>query len=302
MTRSSSPARRPYVGIGPRSWISTRPTLVKIGRPQLDLNPVPTLPVSPRRTVLYAPTWEGEDEMNNFTSLDCYGDALLAALLAIPDVRVVYKPHPRVAQSMLRTVASAHARVVSRIARAAAADPAAGHEYRPDGDILALFPRVDLLVSDISSVGLDFLYLRSEAPIVLTDRRTNRANLLREAPIAAAAHIVDADSIATARSDIAALLTDDRNGAARAELRAFYFDEAIPGESTRLFHSALLAAIAEHQAGLLAMRDLSAHGIWPVTLSPAHPQQPHRSAGGIGERAPGMGGCGNNLKGEIGRN
>ena len=240
-------------------------TLVKIGRPQLDLNPVPTLPVSPRRTVLYAPTWEGEDEMNNFTSLDCYGDALLAALLAIPDVRVVYKPHPRVAQSMLRTVASAHARVVSRIARAAAADPEAGHEYRPDGDILALFPRVDLLVSDISSVGLDFLYLRSEAPIVLTDRRTNRANLLREAPIAAAAHIVDADSIATARSDIAALLTDDRNGAARAELRAFYFDEAIPGESTRLFHAALLAAIAEHQAGLLAMRDLSAHGIWPVS-------------------------------------
>ena len=99
---------------------------------------------------------------------------------------------------------------------------------------------------------------------MLTDRRTDRAGLLREAPIAAASHIIDADSIATARSDIAALLADDRFGAERARLRAFYFDDAAPGESTRKFHEALLAAIAEHQEGLARMRSLAAHGIWPV--------------------------------------
>ena len=241
--------------------------LVKVGRPQLDLNPAPTLPVSKRRTVLYAPTWEGEDEMNNFTSLDRYGEALIQALLAIPDVRVVYKPHPRVVLSLMPAVATAHARVVARIAAAAAADPGAGHEYRADGDILALFPRVDLLVSDISSVGLDFLYSRAEAPIVLTDRRTDRAGLLREAPIAAASHIIDANSISTAQADIAALLADDRFGAERARLRAFYFDDAAPGESTRKFHEALLAAIAEHQEGLARMRSLAVHGIWPVDPS-----------------------------------
>ena len=239
-------------------------TLVKVGRPQLDLNPAPTLPISTRRTVLYAPTWEGEDEMNNFTSLDRYGVALIEALLSIPDVRVIYKPHPRVVMSMVPAVAAAHSRIVALIAGAAAADPGAGHEYRADGDILALFPRVDLLVSDISSVGLDFLYSRAEAPIVLTDRRTDRATLLREAPIAAASHIIDADSIATARTDIAALLADDQFGAERARLRAFYFDDAAPGESTRKFHEALLAAIAEHQEGLARMRSLAAHGIWPV--------------------------------------
>jgi hypothetical protein len=239
-------------------------TLVKVGRPQLDLNPAPSLPLSTRRTVLYAPTWEGEDEMNNFTSLDRYGVALIDALLAIPDVRVVYKPHPRVAQSLVPAVAAAHAGVVARLGAAAAADPGAGHEYRPDGDILALFPRVDLLVSDISSVGLDFLYSRAEAPIVLTDRRTDRTALLREAPIAAASHVIDAGSIGTARGDIAALLLDDRFAVERARLRAFYFDDAAPGESTRKFHEALLAAIAEHQEGLRRMRSLAAHGIWPV--------------------------------------
>ena len=120
------------------------------------------------------------------------------------------------------------------------------------------------MISDISSVGLDFLYSRVESPIVLTDRRTNRAGLLREAPIAAAAHIIDADSISTARADIAALLADDRFVDERARLRAFYFDDAAPGESTRKFHEALLDAIAEHQAGLASMRSLAAHGIWPV--------------------------------------
>ncbi|HYO17176.1 MAG TPA: CDP-glycerol glycerophosphotransferase family protein [Dermatophilaceae bacterium] len=242
-------------------------TLVKVGRPQLDLNPAPSLPLSSRRTVLYAPTWEGEDEMNNFTSLDRYGRDLIEALLTIADVRVIYKPHPRVAFSMMPAVAAAHAEVVARRTVAAAADPGAGHQYRADGDILALFPRVDLLVSDISSVGLDFLYSRAEAPIVLTDRRTNRAGLLREAPIAAACHIIDADSIATARADIAALLAADRFGADRARLRAFYFDDAAPGESTRKFHEALLAAIAEHQEGLADMRRLASHGIWPVNAT-----------------------------------
>jgi CDP-glycerol glycerophosphotransferase (TagB/SpsB family) len=162
---------------------------------------------------------------------------------------------------------ASHAAVVSKLAKASQADPAAGHEYRADGDILALFPRVDLLVSDISSVGLDFLYSRVEASIVLTDRRTNRSGLLREAPIAAAAHIIDADSISSARADIAELLTEDRFADERARLRAFYFDDAAPGESTRKFHEALLAAIDEHQAGLARTRSLAAHGIWPVDPS-----------------------------------
>ena len=73
--------------------------LIRVGRPQLDLDPEPSLPPSTRRTLLYAPTWEGEDEMNNFSSLDKYGVAIIEALLAQSDARVIYKPHPRVAMS-----------------------------------------------------------------------------------------------------------------------------------------------------------------------------------------------------------
>jgi len=234
--------------------------LIRVGRPQLDLDPTPTLEPSTRRTILYAPTWEGEDERNNFTSLDVYGRALISAVLAQPGVRVIYKPHPRVITSQVPAIASAHATIVARVRAAAQAEPEAGHEYRQGGDILALFPRVDLLVSDISSVGLDFLYSRVEAPIVLTDRRSDRAALLIDAPIAAAAHVIDSTTIGTARTDIADLLADDRFAAGRAELRRFYFDDVAPGESTKRFHDALVATIAEHRAGVARMRELAVEG------------------------------------------
>lgn len=237
--------------------------LIRVGRPQLDLDPTPTLPPSTRRTLLYAPTWEGEDEANNFTSLDCYGPQIVDALMAIPNTRVVYKPHPRVVISQQPAIAAAHARVVAALEQAAVADPTAGHLYQPDGDILALFPSVDLLVSDISSVGLDFLYSRVEAPIVLTDRRTNREDLMREAPIAAASHVVDAVSLPGTQQAVTDLLRDDTLAAKRSELRSFYFDDVAPGESTRRFHDALLAAIAENQHAVASRRDLAAHGIWP---------------------------------------
>jgi mRNA-degrading endonuclease toxin of MazEF toxin-antitoxin module len=237
--------------------------LIKVGRPQLDLDPEPSIPPSPRRTVLYAPTWEGEDERNNFTSLDRYGIAIITAALALPDVRVVYKPHPRVVISPVPAIATAHDRVVAAITDAQRRDPAGGHVYLPGGDILAVFPRVDMLVSDISSVGLDFLYARVEAPIALTDRRTDRATLRREAPIAAAAHVIDAGSVGSAQADLARLLDADPYAEQRRALRHFYFDDVAPGESTARFHRALLEAIDEHRDGVTRMHQIAARGTWP---------------------------------------
>ena len=53
--------------------------LVPIGRPQLDLAPLPALPPTRRRTVLYAPTWEGEEPSNNYTSVDVLGPRIVGS-------------------------------------------------------------------------------------------------------------------------------------------------------------------------------------------------------------------------------
>ena len=96
--------------------------LVRIGRPQLDLHREPVLAPSARRTVLYAPTWEGDADYNNYSSVDTIGPEIVERVLAVPDVRLVYKPHPRVATSDDPGIRSAHRRIVGLVARAAARD------------------------------------------------------------------------------------------------------------------------------------------------------------------------------------
>jgi CDP-glycerol glycerophosphotransferase (TagB/SpsB family) len=236
--------------------------LVRVGRPQLDLNPEPIIPESQRRTILYAPTWEGEDESNNFTSLDCYGPEIVAAVLAQPNIRLVYKPHPRVINSTNLKVRAAHARIVEVLQAADLAEPDAGHLFMPGADILAVFPRVDLLIADVSSVTLDFLYSRAEAPIVLTDRRSNRAGLLLEAPIADGSHVVDATTIDTLPAALAELLAADSFHDKRAQLRDFYFDGVAKGDSTLKFYDALERIIADHATGVELTRALAARGTW----------------------------------------
>ena len=70
--------------------------LIAVGRPQLDIARELELVPSTRRTLMYAPTWEGENDENNYTSIDRFGVDIVRAMLAVPNARVIYKPHPRV--------------------------------------------------------------------------------------------------------------------------------------------------------------------------------------------------------------
>ena len=223
--------------------------LVRVGRPQLDLRPEPVLPPSPRRTVLYAPTWQGENPSNNYTSLDVLGEAIVAAALAVPDVRLVYKPHPRVALGATADVAAAHDRVVGLVTEAARREPAAGHLVA-GGDILAVFPGCDLMITDVSSVGLDFLYLHTDKPLVLTDRYGDRERLLAAAPVSRCADVVDAVTVDGLSRLLAARLRDDVHREARAALRRHYFGDLAPGESTARFLDAIDEVVAARDGAL----------------------------------------------------
>jgi CDP-glycerol glycerophosphotransferase (TagB/SpsB family) len=222
-------------------------SLVRIGRPQLDLRPEPVLPPTTRNTILYAPTWEGEDSSNDYTSIDVYGPAIVAAALAVPDVRVVYKPHPRVATTRDPGVSAGHRQIVQLLAEAAHLDPAAGHRTENTADILAIIPGCDLMITDVSSVGLDFLYLHTDKPLFITDRGNDREMLHANAPVSRCAEIVDAGSLGTLARSLSLRLTIDENRVSREAVREFYFGAVGPGESTERF----LAAVDES----LATRD-----------------------------------------------
>jgi CDP-glycerol glycerophosphotransferase (TagB/SpsB family) len=130
----------------------------------------------------------------------------------------------------------------------AGASPGVGHVALLGGDVLAAFGRVDALVTDVSAVGLDYLFLRPECPIVLTDIRADAAALGAATPLADGTDVVGAGNIDGLDALIASRLAADLLRADRLAVRARYFGELGPdGESTRRF-------IAEVQ-GLCDLRD-----------------------------------------------
>jgi hypothetical protein len=227
--------------------------LVRVGRPQLDLEVEPALRESTRMTYTYAPTWEGEDDANNYSSVDRYGPQIIEALLAQPNARVIYKPHPRVVDSDDPRIRRGHEAITRAIESAAKADPTAGHVVLVAADMLGVIRCTDILVADVSSVTLDFLYLRPGAPILLTDRRSNRTALLAESPLAEAAYVIDSTSIATLTSDLPGVESDDQRAQARITMRNHYFDELAPGESTERFWAELRHAMDQHDTALRAL-------------------------------------------------
>lgn len=219
--------------------------LVRVGRPQLDLSYDPPLPTSDRRTLLYAPTWEGENEANNYTSVDVYGPRIVEALLAVPGGRVVYRPHPRVANSNHAAVQRGHRQILEKLERANRADPGAGHTLSAECPMPALFDDADLLVTDVSSVGIDFLYRHAERPFFVSDRRNDTERLAADSPVTRAADVIDATTISGLSSTIVARLASDPLHPERLRMRDYYFGGLEVGESTKSFLAAVGDAIAE---------------------------------------------------------
>ncbi len=213
--------------------------LVRIGRPQLDQRHTPLLPPSEHRTVLYAPTWEGDAEYNDYTSVDVFGPEIVRALLVAPDVRVVYKPHPKVTTSFVPAIREAHGAILAELEHAQQADPAAGHAAVLQGDILAVFPGCDAMVTDVSSVGLDWLYLRTDAPMLVTDRHHDAERLRTEVPVSRCADVIDSTNLDDLTALVAARLENDEHRVARAAMRHHYFDDLGVGESTLRFLEAV---------------------------------------------------------------
>lgn len=221
--------------------------LVRTGRPQLDLRPAPVLAPSGRRTVLYAPTWEGDADYNDYTSLDTVGRDVVRALLEVPDARVVYKPHPKIDSSRTPRVRDAHHDILALVTDAADRDPGAGHVSITGGDILAIIPDCDAMVTDVSSVGLDWLYLRTDKPIFLTDRHHDPERLRQEIPVSRCADVIEGVDVAELTALVTARLEHDEHHLARVAMRHHYFDDLQVGDSTVRF----LDAVSE----LVALRD-----------------------------------------------
>ncbi|MCW2809853.1 MAG: hypothetical protein JWP61_311 [Friedmanniella sp.] len=135
---------------------------LSVGRPQLDHH-YPGAPPWSRDSgtrVLYAPTWEGDRASITYGSLVSHGVRLVEALTADPDVRVLYRPHPRTGQT---TAAYARADRAVRDLLHRAGD----RHLVDEGGYGWQWDFADACVTDVSAVAYD--WLATGKPLVITE-------------------------------------------------------------------------------------------------------------------------------------
>jgi hypothetical protein len=215
---------------------------VPIGRPQLD-HPYPGAPDWPREQgwrVLYAPTWEGDRPSITYGSLVSHGETLVRALLANPDVRLVYRPHPRTGQA-----SAAHAAADRRIR---ALLQAAGDRHLVDlGGYGWQWRFADACITDISAVAYD--WLATGKPLVVTEPADTRvfrppSALLDGLTLLPAGRAGDIVEVLQELRDQQVVDSMVAPGADPESLTWHYFGDTSPGASSRRFESAVEQAAA----------------------------------------------------------
>jgi len=194
-----------------------------IGRPQLPDQSERSGPT----TILYAPTWEGSQEANAYSSVKDFGYAIIDSLLRDSDVQVIYRPHPRTGASD-RTYRDADARIRALVA---AHPRRASTDTTTDGG--AALQRADLLISDISAMCSD--WLSQCRPIIITVPKAELAvptmpsRLVRVVP-----RIGESEAFDTVRI-VRAALADDQLTERIASLRDYYLGGLTGDEAMERF-------------------------------------------------------------------
>ncbi|KQX75226.1 hypothetical protein ASD10_08585 [Aeromicrobium sp. Root472D3] len=225
-----------------------------VGRPQVHaISREPALGADDVPTVLYAPTWEGVNLDQEYSSVSAVGVRVVEALLAAqPPVRVVFKAHPFTGQRDAK-----YRFVLARIAGLiddAAARTGIDHRVVKGGSINEWFNRATALVTDISSVVSDFL--ASEKPYaVFNHTELDDAAFREEFPSTGAGTTIGRDGRGIAEFiDVVTRVSPDLHAERRASLAAYLLG---PPEHRSLesFQAAIDAMIARSEADRAAYRD-----------------------------------------------
>jgi hypothetical protein len=203
--------------------------IIEVGRPQLGgITPAPPGPIADRMlTVLYAPTWEGWTKDPTHTSLVRTGPTLIERLVTIPNVRVVYKPHPLTGSVELEA-GRADAAIRATVARAGGLHATI---VGPTPSLYDCFNDADVLVADISSVLSDFI--ASEKPYIVPNLTGLAESDFKEKfPSAGEAYLLDpgAERI---EATLDLIRNDDPLASERARLKEYLLGPASPDAFTR---------------------------------------------------------------------
>lgn len=199
-----------------------------VGRPQLDepIDPPVGWSADPgRRTILYAPTWEGDSPAMSYSSIARCGEVIVRSFIDA-GWQVIYRPHPHTGIYDLAT-RTAHTRILRMLSRENAnfGEGSAGSHFAdltsPHGWQHA---EADACVCDMSAVAFD--WITSGKPLAMMDPGPG-ASIDGQGVVGQISLVPPADA---ARLP-AALATEIDSGstAARRALASHYFGDTAPG-------------------------------------------------------------------------
>ncbi len=134
-----------------------------IGRPQIsNINLfTPALEKNGSYTILFAPTWVGFHEDTKFSSLFYIYDVIKYLITSKTKVKIILRLHPVTDRNDKKT--SEYLKKIEALLHTSEVE----HILYSDRDIIDDFNEADCIVTDTSSVPIDFLY--SEKPIIHID-------------------------------------------------------------------------------------------------------------------------------------
>ena len=226
----------------------TSKRIIEIGRPQsLDEYELPTDFIqSPKKKVLYAPTWEGVTKATRYTSIVSHGQKIIQSLVESGEYQVTYRPHP-LSGSRDSEVKGANEAIKKVIRQANKADGSSSHyiDESPFGWHLGYH---DLMISDISAIAYD--WLSTGNPILLTKPVEKKA-IVEEFPLVDKLYSItnsDLDSIGKLIADQFNEGSDQKK--ISAELNAYYFKQPT-NRSDEHLANAVAQAIALREQNLV---------------------------------------------------
>ena len=213
-----------------------------IGRPQAD-HFAGDLPYTPdvRTVVLYAPTWEGDREAAAYGSIATHGVNLTAAILASPEHRLIYRPHPR-SGVLDRDYRAANQQIIAAIAAANLADPTAHHVFDNGPSLGWQLSAADVAITDISAMVYDRLAVGR--PLIVARPASPLAEVDEVGYLGACEWLTAEDS-----ADILAIANRVQHSPeAQASLDLWvtrHFGDTSSGAATARFHAAVEELVAE---------------------------------------------------------